>query len=443
VNFRRGWIYVLIVSLTTISYIDRTALSVAAKDIATEFHLSPVQMGYLFSSFIWTYVLFLLPMGILIDRYSAKRVAVSAIGLWSVTIALTIAAWNFASLLALRLALGAAESSVIPASGRIAREWIPARERGVIWASNGMAISLGTAVGALIIGTVSSAYGWRVSFVVIGALGFVWLIPTALFFDRPERVKWLSAAERTKIVAERGTDADSGLDERGRAATLFRLAKSRSIWGVVIAQSAAIYTTYTLLYWLPTYLQTTKNLSIMSTGLFSAVPWAISIPLSISIGLLSDRLLTGEGLLAGRRRSVIFGAMLCSTVIFLVPFADDLTIILALFAVSLTGVTATLALNGALVTDLLHNPRDIGKAISMLVFGGNAFGILAPIITGYVVQNMHKFDWAFWIAGILLFIGAAAVFTMTRRPIVTDDAPVVGAGRDSDLGYGRSEGRTR
>jgi len=66
-------------ALVTINYMDRVALSVAAKSVATEFHLSPVQLGYLFSSFLWTYVICLLPVGILIDRFNTRVVNWSAL----------------------------------------------------------------------------------------------------------------------------------------------------------------------------------------------------------------------------------------------------------------------------------------------------------------------------------------------------------------------------
>ena len=72
-HFRRGWIYVLTLALVTINYMDRSALGVVAQAIRTEFKLSPVEMGYLFSSFFWSYVICLLPIGIMLDRFSTQK----------------------------------------------------------------------------------------------------------------------------------------------------------------------------------------------------------------------------------------------------------------------------------------------------------------------------------------------------------------------------------
>ena len=73
-SYRRGWVCLILFLLTTINYADRVALSVAAKPGSTEFGLSPVEMGYLLSSFLWMYVVCLIPVGLLVDRYGGKVV---------------------------------------------------------------------------------------------------------------------------------------------------------------------------------------------------------------------------------------------------------------------------------------------------------------------------------------------------------------------------------
>src|SRR5665213_2543821 len=98
VPFRRGWIYLLMITLVMINYMDRSVVGIVAKTLAAEFNLSPVQLGYLFSSFLWTYCLCVLPVGILLDRYESRYVTSAGIGLWSLAIAATAGAWNFSSL---------------------------------------------------------------------------------------------------------------------------------------------------------------------------------------------------------------------------------------------------------------------------------------------------------------------------------------------------------
>ena len=417
-QFRRGWIYVLLLALVTINYMDRSALGVVAQAVRGEFKLSPVQMGYLFSSFLWTYALCVLPVGILLDRFSARNINSTGIALWSLVMAATAAVSSFTGLMTTRLLMGAFEATSIPSSGRIVREWMPARERGVanvFWSAGSF---VGPAIGAVITASIASAYGWRGAFVVLGALGFVWLICNLVWFDRPEKVKWLSDDERRKILTERSAGSPDEIGTPGSAGVVLELLRSPSMWGAMIAQAAGIYALYLLLFWLPSYLQETKHLTIMKTGLYTAVPWAIAVPVSIVIGIVSDRVLASHTLLAGGRRGMVIVCMLLAAVMVFVPFTDNTSLILALFALSLSGINAAISLNVTLVTDLVHRVRDVGKAISLTILAGNVCGLLAPIVTGYVVAGLHSYDWALWIAGILLVIGAIALGTMTRGVIL-------------------------
>ena len=422
-HFRRGWIYVLLLALVTINYMDRSALGVVAQAVRGEFKLSPVQMGYLFSSFLWTYALCVLPVGILLDRFSARNINSVGIALWSLVMAGTAAMGSFAGLMVMRLLMGAGEATSIPSSGRIVREWMPAQERGVanvVWSAGSF---VGPAIGAVITASIASAYGWRAAFVVLGALGLLWLICNLVWFDRPEKVTWLTDEERRKILAERSAGASDEIGTPGSAGVVLELLRSPSMWGAMIAQAAGIYALYLLLFWLPSYLQETKHLSIMKTGLYTAVPWAIAVPVSIVIGIVSDRLLGTQTLLAGGRRGMVILCILLAAVMVFVPFTDNTSLILTLFALSLSGINAAISLNVTLVTDLVHRVRDVGKAISLTILAGNVCGLLAPIVTGYVVAGLHSYDWALWIAGILLAIGAIALGTMTRAVIL----PAVGA----------------
>ena len=360
-------------------------------------------------------------MGILADRWGTKRVNAGGIALWSVATMLTGAAWNFATLVATRLTMGVGEATTFPAGGRVVREWIPMGERGVTNAIFLAGTQAGPALGALMVAWIVSQIGWRGSFFVVGAVGFIWLAAWLIWFDQPERVRWLGDEERAKILRERGAETHA-LEQRASAARVFDLLRTRTMWGLALAQGCAVYTQYLFLTWLPSYLQTTRQISILKTGAFTAVPYAGAALLGILLGRLSDRILTRNALGQGRRRSMGVVMMLFSAVILLTPFVDSIWILLLLFTLSLTGMATAIALNFSLVNDLLRNPEDSGKAMSILTVGGNSFGIAAPIVTGYVIQLTGSYNWAFGIAGLLLVAGATILLTMTRQPIAI--APV-------------------
>ena len=301
----RSRIYLLMFSLMIINTIDRSAISVVARDIATEFGLSPIQVGYLFSSFLWTYAACLVPVGILLDRFGSGRINSLGVTLWSLAVIATGATWNFASLLSTRLIMGAGEATTIPSCARMVREWMPAKERGFassIYTAGGF---FGPAIGVVLTAWLTSLWGWRTAFVTLGVFGLAWLGFNLMWYGRPEDVKWLSDEERRRILAERGTGGPLQRAAGNSPGVLLRLLKSPSMWGAMVAQGAAAYNLYLLLFWLPSYLQVSKHLTIMKTGLYVAVPWALSVPISILLAIASDRLIGQEGLATGRRRFTV------------------------------------------------------------------------------------------------------------------------------------------
>ena len=416
-TYRRGWIAASLFLLAMINYMDRIALSIAAKPIAQEFKLSAVGMGYLFSSFIWSYALFLLPMGVLIDRFGAKRLAGVGIFVWSAATMLTGAMTNFAGLLAARLVMGAGESSSNPVGAKVIRQWFPAAERGMVTAMFNSGSYAGPAICSLFLGAIVAVVGWRWSFVVAGGIGFVWLAAWLIWFQSPEGATWLSPEERAKILAERqSAAARPGAEAKG----LGELVKSPTLWGLALTQGCNVYTQYLFLTWLPSYLQTTRHLSIGSTGVLSAVPYAVSVVMCIATGWCSDLYLKRTGVAGGRRRNAIAFALLLAAVVLAVPFVNDLWLLVLVFSITLTGIASTTSLNFSLLNDLMPSGQNVAKAMAFVVVGGNLFGMAAPIVTGYVVANSGSYDWAFGIAGLLLLLGAMITLTMTRRPILAE-----------------------
>jgi MFS family permease len=416
-SYRRGWIAAFLFSLSMINYMDRIALSIAATPIAREFKLTAVGMGYLFSSFIWSYALFLIPMGFLIDRFGTKRMAGVGIFIWSAATALTGAVSTFGGLLVARLVMGGGESVSNPVGAKVIRQWIPANERGMVTSMFNSGSYAGPAICSVILGSLIALYGWRISFVIAGGIGFVWLAAWLIFFNAPEKTKWLKAEERDKIVRERDTRTIGAAPVSSESSGLLSLMRTPTLWGLAITQGCNVYTQYLFLTWLPSYLQASRGLSISHTGLFSAVPYAAAVILCVFVGRLSDRYLKRSGVGSGRRRNAVALTMLVGTAILTVPFISNLTVLLVVFSITLTSIASTTSLNFALLNDLLPNSNDVAKAMAFVVVGGNIFGMIAPIATGYVVAATGSYDWAFGIAGVLLLAGATVVLTMTRSPM--------------------------
>lgn len=431
---KRIWIAILIFTAVIINYIDRIALSIASKPIVDEFGFTPVQMGYLFSGFLWTYVICLIPIGLLVERIGAKRMVGGGIAIWSAATILTAATSGFASLLGARLVMGASEASTFPACGRIIRNWFPERERGLVTTLFNGGSSAGPALGALVTAALVEAAGWRTTFVILGIIGYVWLAAWWFWYAEPERTTWLSEDERRTILA--GRDGDISTEPTPPSSLRYLLSQT-SVWGLVITQACLVYTAYLFLTWLPTFLQSTRELSTLNTGYLTAIPYLITIVLSVLIAWASDKSLSSARIRSGARRYFIAAMAILSLLILLAPSVSDLSELLIVLTLVLTGSTTGAGLNFTLASDLLRNPADVSRVIAITALGGNLFGLIAPIITGYVVAGTGGYDWAFAVAAGLLLVGAIATLTMTRRPI----DPEFEAGADDGSLYQTQQAR--
>ena len=408
---RRYWVFFLLFLFSAIAYLDRVNMSVAGKPIALEFGLSPIALGYLFSSFLWAYVLMMLPGGRLIDRWGTHVVASLATAVWSAAQIATGMVGSFATMLAARLGLGVGEAPFAPISYSSVRSWSPYTERGTAIAAISAGSSLGLALGAPVVAWLIETLSWRWSFIITGAVGFVWVLVWFALVSTPEKTRWLPQAEREYILAAR--DAGIAPPNHGGVGYL-GLIGCPAMWGLFISQGCLVYTSYLYLSWLPNYFQTARHLSMLNSGIYTAIPFLVAMVVGIVANWAGDRLLSAEAVRSGNRRYLVALSLLFMAAGLAIPFVDSLAAIVALITIVVSFAHVGPAANGALVGDLLRSPGDAGRATAFLVLGGNTFGLLAPIVTGYVVDATGSFNAAFAVAGALALVGAVAALALGR-----------------------------
>jgi MFS family permease len=408
---RRYWVFFLLFLFNAIAYLDRVNMSVAGKPIAQEFGLSPVALGYLFSSFLWAYVLMMLPGGRLIDRWGTHVVASVATAVWSAAQMMTGMVGSFAAMLVTRLGLGIGEAPFAPITYGSVRSWSPYTERGTAIAVISGGSSLGLSLGAPVVAWLIETLSWRWSFIITGAVGLVWVVVWLALVSTPEKTRWLPQAEREHILAGR----DAGVTPPSHDGVGYLgLIRCPAMWGLFISQGCLVYTSYLYISWLPNYFQTARHLSLVDSGLYTSIPFFTSAVVSILANWGGDKLLTAEAVRAGKRRYLVALSLLLTAAGLAIPIVQSLAAIIALVTIAVSFAHVGPATNGALVSDLLRSPGDAGRAFAFLVLGGNTFGLLAPIVTGYIVAATGSFDSAFIVAGALALVGAAAALVLAR-----------------------------
>src|SRR2546421_11947266 len=176
-NERRWVIVVMLFTASLINYLDRAAISFALPLISKDFHLTSTTKGLLLSSFFWSYALMQIPIGWCADRLNLRWLYAGAFALWSLAQGLTGLAGSLAALAGLRILLGVGESIYLPGGSKIVSLLFSDKERGL---PSGL-FDFGTRTGLLLEGILIPYllvhYGWRKTFLVVGFLALVWLIP--------------------------------------------------------------------------------------------------------------------------------------------------------------------------------------------------------------------------------------------------------------------------
>ncbi|MEH3066149.1 MAG: MFS transporter [Methylobacterium radiotolerans] len=411
---RRTRVRLLIVAMlfaaTTINYADRATISIAGPDMAKELGLSPVQMGYVFSAFAWSYVLAQIPGGWLLDRYSVKWVYAAAVALWSAFTLVQGAVGFFTGLtavvllFALRLAVGLTEAPVFPANARIVAAWFPTRERGMASAFFNSAQYFATVLFTPLMAWIVHNFGWHHVFTSMGLLGIAFAVLWLRVVDSPKNHPSMNQAERDYIEAGGALldmDGQSRTKQGDAGRTLRQLLANRMLLGIYIGQYCITVLTYFFLTWFPVYLVKERGLSILQAGFAAVLPALCGFIGGILGGVISDLLLRRGFSLTAARKIPIVGGMLLSMSIIGCNYVQADALVVGLMALAFFGKGIG-ALGWAVVADT--SPRESG-GLSGGLFNtfGNTAGITTPIAIGYIVQSTGSFN------GALVFVGLNAL----------------------------------
>ncbi len=392
--------------LSAVAYLDRVNISIAGSSIAAEYHLSNVQLGWIFSAFLVGYALFQTPGGWLADRLGPRRVLTAGVLWWGIFTALTAvvsAKIAFAVLLfaAVRFLLGAGEAIIYPASNQFVSRWIPSAERGI---ANGL-IFAGVGVGAgatpILITHVMVRYGWRWSFwmsAIIGLIaGTVWYFVAR---DTPEEHSHVSTPELKHIQA--GRTAKSALDCRIPWSTIFR---SKEVLALTLSYFSFGYVAWIFFSWFFIYLAKVRGLDLKVSAFYTTLPFLAMAACSPVGGAISDKLTKLYGKRAGRCGIAVFGLLLTS--VFLAFGSQVQSARLA--SVVLAGGAGALYLSQSSFWSVT---ADIAGGSSGSVSGfmnmGNQFGgALTASLTPAIAS---RFGWttSFCVAAGLSVLGAVA-----------------------------------
>lgn len=431
---RLRWIHTSALTLLVlgglVSYIDRATLSIGSPLIRHDLHLSVADMGVLLSAFLWAYALAQLPIGVLVDRLGPRRLLAAGIVVWSAAQAVAGTAVSLGEFVAARVVLGLGEAPQFPSGIRVVRDWFALRARGTATGVINCSSTLGTAIAGPLLTGLMLDLGWRWMFAVMAIAGMVVAALWYLLYREPTDVA-LTADERTYL----GNGDTPIARTRISFADWRRLLGHRTTWGMITGFFGVVYLTWVYTAWLPTYLESQRHLSIKTTGFVTAIPFIAGVAGALCGGWLTDQL-AGRGLspINSRRYPLavsLLGMAGCTVAAALVPTTSAaLTFISCAMFLGCVASSASWAM--VPIAAPSHTTASLGAIHN---FGGYLGGALAPMITGFVVQNSGSFVPAFLFAAVLAAGCAITSFLTVRDPIALADPTPDGPG-------GSTEGET-
>jgi MFS family permease len=341
-------------------------------------------MGVLLAAFYYTYVLCMPATGWLTERFGAKSVLAAGITIWSLATALTGFAGGYLSLLGLRLLLGIGESVAFPCASKVLANAVKIEQLGLANGVLGFGYLLGPAAGTLLGGLLMARYGWRPVFIIFGMLSLLWLWPW-------RSVKLQSAARRS--------------EERAAVPlSLIVILRQRALWGAAVGHFASNYTYYFILSWLPLYLVRSRGFSIAAMAMIASWAYLLNAVSALAMGSLQDRWVR-----AGHSTTWVYKgvmgfshvmAVACMAAMVLLPERGSVTALFVFGIVSGASYPGLFA-----IPQIIAGPSATGRWVGLQNAAGNVAGLIAPLITGVLVDVTGGFGYAFALAAVVNILG--------------------------------------
>lgn len=334
---------------TTVNYLDRQVLSLTWADfIAPEFHWTNSDYGTITGLFSLFYAVSMLFAGKFVDWMDTKKGFLWAIGVWSLgavlhafcgllTAGITAGEWTLSFLGAreaiatvsnismvvnvsvtlfvfARLILAIGEAGNFPAAIKATAEYFPKKDRAYATSLFNSGAQIGALLAPLTIPFIAKAWGWEMAFIVIGAIGFIWMGFWVFVYDKPAKHKKVNAAELAYINQDDITDADAGRikanADAGRKVSFKQAFRYKQTWSFAVGKFLTDGVWWFLLFWIPAYLSSVHGLDSTQSALHVFVVYAISMISVVAAGYFPAYFMNRKKLdpYSGRMRAMLLFA---------------------------------------------------------------------------------------------------------------------------------------
>lgn len=364
---------------TTVNYIDRQILSLLKSTLDQQLHWTNAEFGMVNSAFQFAYAIGLLAFGAFIDRVGTKIGYAVSIAAWSLAAAGHALVGSFSGFLVARVSLGLGEGGNFPSAIKSVALWFPRKERAFATALFNSGANVGAIVAPAVVPQLAAAFGWQSAFVAAGIAGFIWLIFWGLFYNVPERIGRMSAAELAHIRSDQD-QGQAGAKLRWRDMLAYRQA-----WAFVLAKALTDPVWWFFLIWLPDFFKQTRGLDIKKSWVHLVTIYAIITVLSV-FGSWFTGWLARRGWSVSRARKI--GMFVPACLVLPILFVTQVGNWAAVLLIGVAGA-AHQAWSANLFTSVsdMFPKRAVASLVGLGGMAGSLVGAAFPTFTGTVLDK--------------------------------------------------------
>jgi ACS family glucarate transporter-like MFS transporter len=388
--------------LTVLLYIDRACISAAKEEISSDLNFDLTDFGWVMAMFTLGYALFQTPSGNWADKRGPRKVIASIMTIWSLLTAMTGAAWSFVSMLVIRFLFGVGEAGAYPSLAKVVYNWYPVKERGIVQGINFSGSRIGAAFALPLVALIIGNVGWRMSFLIFGAIGLVFaLLWWILFRNKPEESDAISETEKQYILENRQQSTGKEIINLRFGSII----ASRNMWLAMLQYMASNFTFYFTLTWMYPYLKDRFALGGVEAGLYSMIPLFAGAVGNWVSGLWVDSLYKHRNVAISRRLPAIIGFVLAAFGMLMMANIDTPQLAIIFLAIAIFGADMTLSPSWAFCIDI--GKENAGAVSGTMNMAGNLGAFVTIIAFPYLYEWTGSFQPFFYVCVVLSAIAIA------------------------------------
>ncbi len=306
----RWWIIILIFVATVINYIDRTAFALLWPEMGKDLGMDNSDYALMLNIFLITYAASKFLSGRLYDKIGTRIGFTLSILVWSLAAAFHAVARGIISLSVVRALLGLGEAGLWPGTVKNNGEWFPVKQRALAQGIFNAGASIGNVVAPVIIVYLYAQFGWKSTYIILGAVGLIWVIPWLVINkSKPENHPWITDEEKNLLLNDR-IENNVVVDENAKSLSVLKILSFKQPWGILLCRFFIEPIWWFFAGWMPIYLNSKFGLSIEEIGKTMWISYLMAAAGGILGGIFTEAIIKRTSTDFGRKISIVIGSLL-------------------------------------------------------------------------------------------------------------------------------------